>query len=184
MTDLGIEFTPYNFYAGWAKQVFVKREYKEFDNPDAQPNKYPSVYGVGITPDDEKKVHLVFVGTTNFAVAFAMEAAHVLHFPNFHSKGVKTIITFIDKNADKEKLRNIIQEGLISDMSTDSFKEAMEIAISEKYGRKIENSPAYKEFVEFYIAMAKKERMFTLNQAIDEYKLEKQDDNKTIQEQG
>ena len=69
-------------------------------------------------------------------------------------------------------------------MSTDSFKEAMEIAISEKYGRKIENSPAYKEFVEFYIAMAKKERMFTLNQAIDEYKLEKQDDNKTIQEQG
>jgi hypothetical protein len=90
----------------------------------------------------------------------------------------------IFKNADKEKLRNIIQEGLISDMSTDSFKEAMEIAISEKYGRKIENSPAYKEFVEFYIAMAKKERMFTLNQAIDEYKLEKQDDNKTIQEQG
>ena len=109
LTDLGIEFTPYNFYAGWAKQVFVKREYKEFDNPDAQPNKYPSVYGVGITPDDEKKVHLVFVGTTNFAVAFAMEAAHVLHFPNFHSKGVKTLITFIDKNADKEKNEFIIR---------------------------------------------------------------------------
>lgn len=109
LTDLGIEFTPYNIYAGWAKQVFVKREYKEFDNPGAEPNQYPAVYGEGIKPDDEKKVHLVFVGTTNFAVAFAMEAAHVLHFPNFESKGVKTLITFIDKNADKEKDEFIIR---------------------------------------------------------------------------
>lgn len=109
VTDLGLEFTPYNFYAGWAKQVFVKREYKEFDNPDAEPNKYPAVYGDGIKPDDKKKVHLVFVGTTNFAVAFAMEAAHVLHFPNFDNKDKKTLITFIDKNADKEKDEFIIR---------------------------------------------------------------------------
>lgn len=109
LTDLDIEFTPYNIYAGWAKQVFVKREYKEFDNPDTEPNKYPAVYCEGIKPDDEKKVHLVFVGTTNFAVAFAMEAAHVLHFPNFDSKGVRTLITFIDKNADKEKDEFIIR---------------------------------------------------------------------------
>jgi hypothetical protein len=65
--------------------------------------KYPLVYGKGIKPDDDKYVHLVFVGTTNFAVAFAMEAAHVLHFPNFATKGVRTRITFIDVNADKEK---------------------------------------------------------------------------------
>ena len=107
--DLDIDFTPYNFYAGWAKQVFVKREYKEFDNPTAAPNKYPAVYGEGIKPDDDKRVHLVFVGTTNFAVAFAMEAAHVLHFPNFYEKKVKTLITFIDKNADKEKDEFIIR---------------------------------------------------------------------------
>lgn len=99
--DLGVEFTPYNFYSGWAKQVFVKREYKDFDNPDTKPYKYPLVYGKGIKPDDEKYVHLVFVGTTNFAVAFAMEAAHVLHFPN--ADKAKTRITFIDVNADKEK---------------------------------------------------------------------------------
>lgn len=99
--DLGIEFVPYNFYTGWAKQVFVKREYKDFDNPDLEPYKYPCVYGDGITPCDNKFVHLVFVGTTNFAVAFAMEAAHVLHFPN--GLKVKTLITFIDVNADKEK---------------------------------------------------------------------------------
>lgn len=95
MRRLGIEFIPYNFYTGWAKQVFVKRQYRG--------GRYPAVYGNGITSDNPKRVHLVFVGTTNFAVAFAMEAAHLLHFPNFASKGVKTLITFIDINADKEK---------------------------------------------------------------------------------
>ena len=98
--DLGVEFVPYNFYSGWAKQVFVKRLYRDFDNPGTE-YKYPLVYGKGIKPDDEKYVHLVFVGTTNFAVAFAMEAAHVLHFPN--ADKAKTRITFIDVNADKEK---------------------------------------------------------------------------------
>ena len=96
MRHLGIEFIPYNFYTGWARQVFVKRCYSG--------GRYPAVYGKGIKPDDEKHVHLVFVGTTNFAVAFAMEAAHLLHFPNFIKHPTqKTLITFIDLNANKEK---------------------------------------------------------------------------------
>ena len=107
---LHIEFIPYNFYAGWAKQVFVKRFHKDLDHP-GEVIRYPAVYArknkdgkwVGINDKDSRYVHLVFVGTTNFAVAFAMEAAHVLHFPNFRTKGIKTRITFIDKNADKEK---------------------------------------------------------------------------------
>ena len=98
--NLKIDFLPYNFYTGWAKQVFVKRFYRDFDNP-GQEYRYPLVYGKGIKPDDDKYVHLVFVGTTNFAVAFAMEAANVLHFPNADKR--KTRITFIDVNADKEK---------------------------------------------------------------------------------
>jgi hypothetical protein len=101
--DLGIEFIPYNFFTGWAKQVFVKRFYMDASTPNNRIN-YPTVYGDGITPDDPRFVHLVFVGTTNFAVAFAMEAANVLHFPNFnHNSQLKTRITFIDLNADKEK---------------------------------------------------------------------------------
>ena len=103
--ELGIEFIPYNFYTGWAKQVFVKRFYKGLVNADSNARvEYPSVYGNGIVPEDNRYVHLVFVGTTNFAVAFAMEAAHVLHFPNFNrNNNLKTRITFIDLNADKEK---------------------------------------------------------------------------------
>lgn len=101
--DLGIEFVPYNFFTGWAKQVFVKRFHLDMDNPGIK-IAYPAVYGEGIRPDDKRYVHLVFVGTTNFAVAFAMEAAHVLHFPNFsRNNALKTRITFIDINADKEK---------------------------------------------------------------------------------
>ena len=101
--DLDIEFVPYNFYAGWAKQVFVKRFHKDMDFPEKKIY-YPAVYGKGIVPEDQKYVHLVFVGTTNFAVAFAMEAANVLHFPNFNrDQRFKTLITFIDVNAEKEK---------------------------------------------------------------------------------
>lgn len=123
--DLGIEFIPYNFYTGWAKQVFINRSYKEKSNPDNE-IQYPSIYGKGIVPDDKRHVHLVFVGTTNFAVAFAMEAAHLLHFPNFeHNNRNRTRITFIEKNADEEmrlfKTRNRhffdIQEEIYHDMS-------------------------------------------------------------------
>ena len=107
VNDLGIEFVPYNFYAGWAKQVFVKGFHKDMDRPDEEIT-YPAVYGKGyseddktaLTEDDQHYVHLVFVGTTNFAVAFAMEAAHILHFPNGNK--MATRITFIDLNADKE----------------------------------------------------------------------------------
>ena len=101
--ELGIEFIPYNFFTGWAKQVFVKRFHYDMDNAGVKLG-YPAVFGEGIGPDDKKYVHLVFVGTTNFAVAFAMEAAHILHFPNFNrDNSLKTKITFIDINADKEK---------------------------------------------------------------------------------
>lgn len=101
VSNLDITFMPYNFYAGWAKQVFVKR-YQGNKSQDGY--KYPSIYGNGVTPDDPRYVHLVFVGTTNFAVAFAMEAAQVLHFPNFnHHPNLKTRITFIDLNADMER---------------------------------------------------------------------------------
>lgn len=101
--ELGIEFVPYNFYAGWARQVFVTRSYKEKSDP-TNAISYPCVYGNGIGPDDKKHVHLVFVGTSNLAVSFAMEAAHLLHFPNFDEKHKKpkTRITFIDQSMDKE----------------------------------------------------------------------------------
>lgn len=141
--NLGIEFVPYNFYSGWAKQVFVRQYHTDKDRPGRQ-IPYPSVYGNGImagddtalTEDDKRYAHLVFVGTTNFAVAFAMEAAYLLHFPNASGGGrVKTRITFIDKNADKEKdefiVRNRhffeIQSYYYQDLSDDSTCTAQRV---------------------------------------------------------
>lgn len=133
--NLGIEFVPYNFYAGWARQVFYRQSYKDNDI-SGEKHRYPAVYGNGIadgdneslTEKDRRYVHLVFVGTTNFAVAFAMEAANILHFPN--GPDIKTRITFIDKNADEEKAEFIIrnrhffevQQYLYSDLSNGDEK--------------------------------------------------------------
>ena len=100
--DLGVEFVPYNFYDDWATQVFVRRSYKEKNNLAVE-IPYPSVYGDGILYEDPRRVHLVFVGVTNFSVSMAMQAAHLLHFPNFNrDKSLRTRITFIEKNADEE----------------------------------------------------------------------------------
>ncbi|MBR4135825.1 MAG: hypothetical protein IKU03_05405 [Bacteroidales bacterium] len=99
---LGVEFVPYNFYDDWATQVFVRRSYKEKNNVAVE-IPYPSVYGKGVLYEDAKRVHLVFVGITNFSVSMAMQAAHLLHFPNFNrDKSLRTRITFIEKNADEE----------------------------------------------------------------------------------
>lgn len=100
---LNIEFVPFNFFSGWAKQVFVKQFHRQLGNP--QPIYYPSIYRDAVSRDKAKQVHLVFVGTSNFSVAFAVEAAHILHFPFFHKDKDKrrTRITFIDINADEEK---------------------------------------------------------------------------------
>ena len=48
--NLKLEFIPYNFYSGWAKQVFIRRSYKEkIDRLQEIP--YPSVYGPGVGSD-------------------------------------------------------------------------------------------------------------------------------------
>ncbi len=146
--EMNIEFVPYNVYSGWAKQVFVNHFHIDRDGEKSR-IEYPLVYGKGISDTDEKYVHLVFVGTTYFSVAFAMEAAQVLHFPNFDdATGMRrTRITFIDLNADKEKnvfiTRNRhffeVQPYIYRDLSDDSKNTNMttvwdEVVFTEKKG--------------------------------------------------
>lgn len=129
VNDMNMEFIPYNFYNGWTKQVFVTRSYKEKNNPT--PEHYPVIYGKGIGPNDNKYLHLVIVGSNNFASTIAIEAAHIHHFPNFEkNNSLKTRITFIDLKADKEMplffTRNRhfcdVQSYLYSDMSAPDAK--------------------------------------------------------------
>lgn len=129
---LDIEFVPYNFFTGWAKQVFVKQYHRDLDRPNEK-IPYPAVYGDGIRPDDTRFVHLVFVGTTNFSVAFAMEAAHVLHFANFNEQNgyPKTLITFIDINADKEKDEFITRYRHFFEVQSHYYQDLSENALTD-----------------------------------------------------
>lgn len=122
--DLGIEFVPYNFYSGWANQVLRKQQYQEKSRPD-EVFRYPSVYRGGIKDDDTKFVHLVFVGITNLSAAFAMEAAHLLHFPNFNesTNRPKTRITFIDLVVDKEMPEFITRNRHLFEVQSYIYKD-------------------------------------------------------------
>lgn len=92
LRELGVEFIPYNFYSDWAKQMFA----------DSDGRRFPFIDGNGITSTSSKHVHLVIIGTSSFGVTLGIEAAKMLHFPNCNGKDNRTVITFIDLNADQE----------------------------------------------------------------------------------
>lgn len=163
MRRLGIEFIPYNFYTGWAKQVFVKRRYRG--------GRYPAVYGKGLKPEDKRRVHLVFVGTTNFAVAFAMEAAHLLHFPNYvKDSNRKTLITFIDINAEREKEEFVTRNRHLFDV-LDAPSEFLDVefefiegnVFSKSIQEKIEEwAKREDEYLSIFLAMADQRQNFLM----------------------
>lgn len=88
-----IDFKPFNYYDSWAQQVLIGRteEYLPLEGAE------------GIRVDSPKQVHLIIVGMSRMGISMAINAAHVAHYPNYASKGIRTKITFIDKNADEEK---------------------------------------------------------------------------------
>ena len=99
LRQVGVEFVPFNFYVDWAKQMFVDCNYTD----NGVTHNYPHLDRDGIAPDDHRHVHLVIVGASTFGMTLAIEAAKMLHFPNFDGKNHKTEITFIDLNADQER---------------------------------------------------------------------------------
>jgi hypothetical protein len=89
-----LDFFPFNCHETWAQKVLAERKYKdiEYTPLDHQP----------ITAGSDKHVHLVIIGMSGMGVAMGIQAAHLCHFPNFITKGIKTRITFIDEHADRE----------------------------------------------------------------------------------
>lgn len=94
-----IDFRPFNFYEEWAKKLLVKRHYSDGDTVV----EYPALDREPITYNNDKYVHFVIVGMSRMGVALGLEAAHLLHFPNFcRDPRLKSRITFIDAAADQE----------------------------------------------------------------------------------
>ncbi|GHV80595.1 hypothetical protein AGMMS49944_23860 [Spirochaetia bacterium] len=91
-----IDFVPFNFCELWAQKVFVDQSYHGGEVRYLPLDRDP------ITADSDKKVHLLVLGMTNMGIALALQAAHICHFPNYVTKGIKTTITLIDEHADRE----------------------------------------------------------------------------------
>lgn len=88
-----VVFKPFNFYEMWAQKVLVGWDQK---------SRYIPLEGWdGIHADSNEYVHLIIVGMSRMGTALAKEAAHLAHYPNNVSAGVRTKITFIDKNASE-----------------------------------------------------------------------------------
>lgn len=93
-----IHFSATNFHENWAQRVLVSGGC----NCNGQRISYPSLDREGIPADSDRYVHLIVAGMTRMGVAMGVTAAHIAHYPNFVAKGIRTRITFIDPDAERE----------------------------------------------------------------------------------
>mgnify|MGYP006363336543 CR=1 FL=1 len=54
--------------------------------------------GDSITCESDKRVHLVIFGVNEVSLKLIKAAVNFCHFPNHYTKGINTLITFIDEN--------------------------------------------------------------------------------------
>ena len=114
-----INFKPFYYYEMWAQRVLVCKECDKTEEYDYLPLEGES----GIRKDDKDYVHLVIVGMTRMGTALATQAALMAHYPNFVTKDIRTKITLIDENADKEKNFFIDIYDRLFALSNWSYKE-------------------------------------------------------------
>lgn len=114
-----INFKPFYYYEMWAQRVLVCKELENESNCE-----YLPLEGIeGIKKDDDDYVHLVVVGMTRMGTALATQVALMAHYPNFVEKNIRTKITLIDENADKEKNFYIDRYDRLFALSNWSYKE-------------------------------------------------------------
>lgn len=114
-----INFKPFYYYEMWAQRVLVCKELENEANCE-----YLPLEGIeGIKKSEDDYVHLVIVGMTRMGTALATQAALMAHYPNFVEKNIRTKITLIDENADKEKNFYIDRYDRLFALSNWSYKE-------------------------------------------------------------
>lgn len=110
-----VEFIPFNVHEIWAKKVLVDN-YAVYPEGNLRKVQYylpidtyridgnaGTKETINLTESEEKFVHLVIVGMNQMGVALAVQAAQLVHLPNYvRNPHLRTTITFIDNNAVKE----------------------------------------------------------------------------------
>ncbi|MCQ2188412.1 MAG: hypothetical protein MJZ00_00620 [Paludibacteraceae bacterium] len=128
-----IRFRASNYHDDWARKLIVINQY------DGEKNngKYPALdapNGIPTTEESNKHVHLVIFGMTQMGLAIAKRAAHNIHLPNFvRDNNLKTVITFIDKDAKSgmEMFRN--RYAQIFEIQSSDYKDFTQDDIVEKH---------------------------------------------------
>ena len=112
-----IKVTPLNFYETWARNVLQTYP----------PLERPTIYA----QDSRETVNMVIFGMTRMGTTLAVEAAHLLHFPNLPDGSTRhTRITFVSPDADTEmrlfRMRYSavfeIQSAIYTDLTTGDHK--------------------------------------------------------------
>lgn len=93
-----IHFSATNFHENWAQRVLVSGSC----SCNGQELRYPPLDRGGIGAESGCCVHLIVAGMTRMGVAMGVTAAHIAHYPNFVARGIRTRITFIDPDAERE----------------------------------------------------------------------------------
>ena len=110
-----VEFIPFNVHEIWAKKVLVDnyavyykgktkkiQHYLPLDTYKRENNEGKKKL-FNLTEKEQKSAHLVIIGMNQMGVALAMQAALLIHLPNFtRDHRLRTTITFIDDNAVRE----------------------------------------------------------------------------------
>ena len=84
-----LHLTVMNAPESWAQRVLVNGDGYPSLNRHANPS-----------ADDTDYVHLVLLGASQMAYALAFTAAHVAHYPNYITRGLRTCITIVDPNME------------------------------------------------------------------------------------
>lgn len=128
-----IELRAFNFYEDWAVKVLGAKKFcvRTMDTANTQDKTvsnnekgyYCPLDREPITKDSEKGVHFVIIGANRIGFAMAVTAAHIAHYPNFITKGIKTKITIIDSNMKEEMLFFKGKYAHLFDLSVWQYRE-------------------------------------------------------------
>lgn len=90
-------FIPFNFNEIWSQKVLATI-------PNPKDDYTPLDGKKGIQSDSLQHVHLIIVGMNEMGISLAINAAHLLHFPNYKDGVFSTYsqITFIDAEAESK----------------------------------------------------------------------------------
>lgn len=91
-------FEPFNFNEIWSQKIISTDPDSSYITLKGEEINYTPLDGNGITASSGKHVHLIIIGCNELSSSIAVNAAHVLHFPNFKDGDFDTCshITFID----------------------------------------------------------------------------------------